>query len=68
MFLPLYSSLLAPIELKFGLIKQKLCKQLVEVKLNLNSKDASKKIFDAIKNIEKRCVIETFTKFYEELK
>ena len=41
---------------------------IVGVKLNLNSKDAPKKIFDVIKNFDRQCVIKTFTKFYEELK
>ena len=68
MFLPPYSPSLAPIELIFGLIKQRLCKQLVGAKLNLNSKDVPKKIFDVIKNIDRQCVIKTFIKFYEELK
>ena len=68
MFLPPYSPSLAPIELIFGLIKQKLCKQSIGVKLNLNTKEASKKILDVIKSLSKQCVIKTFAKFYEEIK
>ena len=67
-FLPPYSPSLAPIELIFGWIKRKLCKNLIGTKLSLDSKEASNAIFNVIKEIDKRLVINIFGRFYRELK
>ena len=67
-FLPVYSPNLAPIELWFCYIKQKLSSSSQSIKIKLGSIESQNKLLNVMKQLTKELIKKYFSKFYDELK
>lgn len=67
-FLPPYSPSLAPIEMCFGILKQRVKKQNRHGAVKLNQHEGPNSVFTALRKINENTVVGLFQKFYRELR
>ena len=67
-FLPAYSPNLAPIELWFGFLKQKLTRLSRSKNIKLDSVESDSKLFTALRCLTKELNKAYFSKLYDEIK